>query len=421
MSPAFSIEGAPNPTAAGDAAKRYFEGTHRVVPPAETIARVRPHFAAIGITRVANVTGLDRLGVPVVTVCRPNSRSLAVFQGKGVTLDAAKASGIMEAVEVWHAERIVKPLKLASFDEMRSEHRMADVDGLPRGRPAALDSAVPMLWIEANDVMGAGSTWVPHELVSMNYTLPLPPGCGWFQANSNGLASGNHMAEAVLHGLCEVIERDARSLWELSSPDEKAARMLDLARVNGGPCRQLLDRFTECGLSVHAWDVTSDIGVAAFVCQLVDPNDQTADPEVGSGCHPAREIALLRALTEAAQARTTYIAGSRDDYLADWYELEARRQRRAIMLQRTAGVEAQRDFSLVPTFESPSLDADVRWLLARLRSAGISQVLVVDLTRDALGIPVAKVIVPGLEGARSYGEGEYVMGKRARRVTGMPL
>jgi ribosomal protein S12 methylthiotransferase accessory factor YcaO len=55
--------------------------------------------------------------------------------------------------------------------------------------------------------MAGGVVWVPFELVSANYTLPLPQGSGCFQANSNGLASGNHRLEPIVHGLCEVIER----------------------------------------------------------------------------------------------------------------------------------------------------------------------------------------------------------------------
>jgi ribosomal protein S12 methylthiotransferase accessory factor len=94
--------------------KAYRHGTHRTLDPARTLARVQPHLARMGITRIANVTGLDRIGVPVVMVCRPNARSLAVSQGKGLTLDAAKASGVMEALELDHAERILLPLMLGS-------------------------------------------------------------------------------------------------------------------------------------------------------------------------------------------------------------------------------------------------------------------------------------------------------------------
>ena len=100
--------------------KEYRVGTHRTVSPQATLARVGPFMTEMGITRIANVTGLDALGIPVVMVCRPNSRSIAVSQGKGVELAAAKASGVMEAVETYHAERITLPLKLASYDELSS-------------------------------------------------------------------------------------------------------------------------------------------------------------------------------------------------------------------------------------------------------------------------------------------------------------
>src|SRR5882724_3967893 len=85
--------------------KRHQHGTHRTVSPAETLARVTPLLPAMGITRVANVTGLDRIGVPVAMVYRPNARSIAVSPGKGLTLDAARCSGVMESIEGWHAER----------------------------------------------------------------------------------------------------------------------------------------------------------------------------------------------------------------------------------------------------------------------------------------------------------------------------
>ena len=81
----------PGPGGAGrpdlpDGAKCHRLGTHRILSPAETVARVTPLMALMGITRVADVTGLDRIGVPVVMVCRPNARSLAVSQGKGCDL-----------------------------------------------------------------------------------------------------------------------------------------------------------------------------------------------------------------------------------------------------------------------------------------------------------------------------------------------
>ena len=242
---------APTPSAA---AKRYFHGTHRTCAPEETLARLQPLLTRMGITRIANVTGLDRTGIPVVMVCRPNARSMTVSQGKGLTLAAAKASGVMEAVEICHAEHIVKPLKFASFDEMRAEHRVADIEALPRARNSRYTAKLPLLWIEGEDLLGGGPMWVPFELVSANYTLPLPPGSGCFQANTNGLASGNHWLEAVSHGLCEVVERDARTLWKHLSPGAQAARVLDLNGVDDPACNSVIERFRSANLEVQIWD-----------------------------------------------------------------------------------------------------------------------------------------------------------------------
>ncbi len=397
--------------------KRFFHGTHRTCTPEETLARLRPLLPAMGITRIANVTGLDRTGIPVVMVCRPNARSVTVSQGKGLTLAAAKASGVMEALEVWHAERIMNPLKLASFQEMREGYSTAEISGLPMARASRYTAHLPLLWIEGEDQMGSGSAWVPFELVSANYTLPLPPGSGCFQANTNGLAAGNHWLEAVSHGLCEVVERDARTLWKLRSPAAQAARALDPRSVDDLTCRGVIERYESADLDVRIWDTTTEVGIASFVCLVIGRGDDQgdADPEFGSGCHPSKQIALLRALTEAGQARNTYIAGARDDYFSHLYSPAARARRRAFCQSLVAAAQPERAYEQVPSFESPSIEGDLRWMLARLRAAGFDQVIAVNLAREAISVPVARVIVPGLEGVMDDADGDYAPGSRVRR------
>src|SRR5204862_3502506 len=88
--------------------KAFRRGTHRSRSPSETLERVRPHAAAMGITRLGNVTGLDRIGIPVAVAVRPNSRSVSVSQGKGLDLEQAMASALMEAIEGFHAEEVGK-------------------------------------------------------------------------------------------------------------------------------------------------------------------------------------------------------------------------------------------------------------------------------------------------------------------------
>jgi len=401
--------------ASGGASKRFFGGTHRTCSPQDTLAQLQPLLREIGVTRVANVTGLDRTGIPVVMVCRPNSRSVTVSQGKGLTLAAAKASGLMEALEVWHAERIVKPLKLASFEEIRSEHRVADVTKLPRARASRFNAGLPLLWVEGNDLLGNGAVWVPFELVSTNYTLPLPPGSGCFQANTNGLASGNHWLEAVSHGLCEVVERDATTLWKHRLPSARDRRVVDLNSVDDSDCVGVITQLRSASLQVRVWDTTTDVGIASFVCLVMGQDPDDADPEFGAGCHPVRCIALLRALTEAAQARTTYIAGARDDYFPHLYSPNWRARRRVLCQRFLNATGPQLSFTHVPSFESSSIEEDLVWMLARLRASGVDQVIAVELTRASIGMPVARVIVPGLEGVMDEDDGDYAPGPRARR------
>src|SRR6266849_2793011 len=193
--------------------KHFHSGTHRIIAPEETLRRVQPFAPVMGITRIANVTGLDCIGLPVVMVCRPNSRSVAVSQGKGLDLDAAKASGLMESIEAYHAETITSPLRLCTYEELRYTHHVVDIGRLPMPSTSTFNPNSKILWCEGHDLLNDESVFVPYETVHTDYTWPLPTGSGCFACSSNGLASGNHISEAISHGICEVVERDSSTLW----------------------------------------------------------------------------------------------------------------------------------------------------------------------------------------------------------------
>lgn len=371
----------------------------------------------MGITRIANVTGLDKIGIPVVMVCRPNSRSVSVSQGKGADLAAAKASGLMESIESYHAERIVLPLKLGSFEDLRYGHRMIDVARLPRHADSRYTPHTRLLWIEGRDLIGGEALWLPYEMVHLDYSLPLPTGHGCFVASSNGLASGNHPLEAINHALCEVVERDATTLWHLRDKAAQEATRIDLDTVEDPTCRELLDRFAAAGVWVSAWETTSDVGIPAFLCRVLEPAAPPQSgyrPASGMGCHPAREVALLRALSEAAQSRLTFISGARDDMHRDEYAAFLDPKTHEFWRRGMNGESPGRDFRAVPTRDGENFEDDLRWALGRLRAVGIEQVAMVDLTRPEFDVPVVRVVVPGLEGVD--GSPKYQPGERARRV-----
>ncbi len=398
---------------APEAVKAYRGGTHRSRRPEQTLAAYLPLAEEMGVTRLANVTGLDCLGIPVYMACRPLSRSIAVSQGKGLTPMEAKVSAFMEAAETYHGETITQPLKTVSYAKLARRHRVIDISALPASQLGRFDPNQEIHWIEAKSLAGGEPFWVPFELVSTDYTLPQPPGSFAFAANTNGLASGNSFTEAALHALCELIERDAITLWRLGVEGARMATKLDPASVDSALCRDLLARYAEVGLDVGLWDVTSDLAVPVFVCAVAEERDSAVEAELGAGCHPDREVALLRALTEAAQSRTTRIAGSRDDYVPESYDSAAKLAR-----NRTARLwlsdPPRRRFGDAPNLSGDSLAGDLEAVLAVLRSKGIDQIVAVDLTKSELGLPVVRLVAAGLEGAYQGAGSDYLPGRRAR-------
>ena len=390
--------------------KGYLLDTHRLCDPVQTMQRVRPHLAGMGITRVANLTGLDRIGLPTVMVTRPNSRSVAVALGKGLSLAAAEASGVMEAIETWHAEHISLPVRRACYADLCREAAVVDVRRLPDVTGAPFDPYRRILWVEATDLGTGARCWAPFEMVDTDYTEPPNGGHGMFPRATNGLASGNDLAEATCHAICELIERDATTLWHHGMQD----RRIDPATLDDARCRGALERFTAAGIDVGIWQTTSDIGVAAFHCVICEAGEKPGHIGIGDGCHPDRAIALLRALTEAAQTRLTYISGARDDLEPAEFTTEAIAAKGRYVRSLIDGAEAVADFTDCPTRSAPSFDDDLAWLRDRLAAAGMEQVLTVDLSRDDIGISVVRAIIPGLEAP--HDDPDYVAGPRARSV-----
>jgi ribosomal protein S12 methylthiotransferase accessory factor len=387
------------------APKGFTNGTHRTRSPEETFAVYAPHMAAMGITRIANVTGLDRIGLPVCTAIRPNARALSTAQGKGRTLAAARTSALMEAIESWHGERVTGNIRVATHAELAREVAMPPLADFALRADADLGPAHPVPWVRGWDLMISQTTWVPLDCVSTNFVeggrSPR------FLRSTNGLASGNHLLEAIVHGLNEVIERDALTLASLAG---SATAAVDPATVPDPYFRALHDRLCTKGLRLYLDDVTSDIGVPTFSCRLMDDPDSAgwrALPQVdGHGTHLDYEVALSRAVHEAIQSRATVISGSRDDLFPSDY----RDAVSAADHLRNLGVRKQYPLITSSRAAASSFEADLETLLGRLRAAGVASVMVVDLTRPPFDIPVVKVVVPGLEPPRTA---FYQPGRRA--------
>ena len=376
----------------------YRRGTHRMVPPEETLARLLPHLADFGITRCAEVTGLDAdLGVPVYAAIRPRGRVLQSSAGKGLSSDAAKVSALMEAVELDVAERPDPALlRRAGRAELLSEGHHADA--LPEWVARAgrfFDDRFRLDWTLAEDLMHGGSVWVPAG--AAYFCEPTP--C---RTNTNGLASGNHLVEATLHGLYEVVERDAVArLVQGDRIDVRGAcRVLDPASVTDPALAEVIARIERSKSKVVLLQVLSGLPIPTYWAVLLnrEPFAGVSTLNMGYGVHLDAAVALSRAITEAVQSRLTMVHGARDDivgkavYRAQVEDAEGAGESRAFRFFDALAPEAP---AKVGTYDG-DLDAAIETVLSMLREAGHDRVYRVDLRCPAPGLSVVKVLAPTL-------------------------
>ncbi|MDI6819102.1 MAG: YcaO-related McrA-glycine thioamidation protein [Methanothermobacter thermautotrophicus] len=370
---------------------RYIGCTHRAVRPSETLKAFGNKLSMIGVTRITEITHLDRIGIPVFSAIRPTAEdgAVSIYAGKGATRTQARASAMMEAFERYSAER--KP-----EDETFTAHP-EDCDGLdPESLilPGSADLKSELEWINAENLTGDEEVPVPANAVFHPYNPP--EGCmSLFRSNTNGLASGNAREEAIFHGLMEVIERDAWSLFEARRGPKVE---VDCSGTDNDIISGLLEKFHAAGVEVTLVDLTADTGVATVAA--VADDTVLRDPALltmGVGTHLDPEIAVIRALTEVAQSRATQIHGTREDTVRAEFMRRAGYERMK-RLNRHWFSEPEDTITLdeMEDLSTRSFRGDLEITLRKLREAGLEDVFYVDLTRD-VGVPVVRVIVPGLE------------------------
>lgn len=372
--------------AGAETAKRFRQGTHRICPPEETWDRLRGLLPAAGITRVADVTALDVLGVPVYQAVRPASRNLAVSQGKGASEHAARVSAVMECLELWHAEDLDPlPQVAVTVGEMAragaiplAALRWASGIRVPRGMTLA--------WVRAESLAGDRHGWLPRIMLELDFRMRLELHPRLFELTSNGLAAGNCRQEAVLHGLCELVERHAIYLAR-EEPRRRVPLRLD--SIEEPWVRDVVRRIREAGMKLVLWDLTWEAGLPVVMADLVGADF----PHVwrGSGCHADPSVALSRAVTEAIQSRLTYISGARDDLPALPVGPSVHR-----VFDAFAEPAAERRCGELPDLAGPSIEGDLARVVERLAALGLPA-FSVDLTRPEPGVPVAFAFVPGLQ------------------------
>ena len=372
------------------------EGGIRTMSPEDTLERTLPLLYEAGIRMPEDITGMDNIGIPVFSISRPDAAEGAVssYNGKGATYEQAKASAVMEAMERFSAEmRDYDELVFGTYEQAGETGLAVDpadlilpIDRLNYYRDAEI------AWCEGWEMFRGEKIWVPACAVYHPYVTD--GDLQLFRYNTNGLASGNTMEEAILHAAFEVIERDA---WSLAEDREVA--VADVSAEPDSVPGRLLEAFSEQGVEIKLKDITTDVGVPTIGAASDDV--ATKDPEmlaIGVGTHLDPEIAAVREITEVAQSRATHKQGVKVNAKLQKATREMGYEK-IKRLNRLWYSDLDRKVNL-NDMEDGSTDYvldDIEVVLDRLMNAGFEMAIVSDLTRPEVGVPVVRVIIPGME------------------------
>jgi ribosomal protein S12 methylthiotransferase accessory factor len=333
---------------------------------------------------LADITGLDRLGLPVWQAVRPEGRALSVHQGKGCSPLTARIGALCEAIESHCAEHVEPDGPLASFSGLPAAQRAPDLSDLcvDRDRLPDPDEIIP--WCEATDLVRGTPHYLPHALVSLDFRSGLP---NRIERVSAGTGAGATEKDALEVALLELIERDAVAGWQQLAGREQAATSLNPGTIPFDWFRSWRERLTLLGVELELFELASIVGIPAFMC-VIGATEEFGPAYrrfSGTAAHPYAEQALFKALAEALQSRLTLIAGVRDDILPSYYERHATSRKSphwpALGARRWSGADNPGD---VPG-----------WIDALARQ-GYRQVAVKRLDRGLDGIAVVKAFIPGL-------------------------
>jgi ribosomal protein S12 methylthiotransferase accessory factor len=378
---------------------------------------------ALGVTRVARVTGLDRAGVEVACAIRPAGHVLQVSNGKGLSPEQAALGALLEAAELACAEAPALPaLTWASTEELRARG-VAHFAAAELGGEAA--DGLRLAWSAGAELSRGRRTLVPACAVFAPPQGGPSLGLARLRWTSNGMGAHPARGAALAHALLEAAERHAlaRALPDGWTEEACALARLVVAGRAAPRAAALARRISARGFEVHFFHLPSELGIPVAAALLFDVHDGPVPLTAGYASRLDLDEAAVAALLEAAQSRLTDIHGARED-VGQGDARAVRRMRRACRaggrdrdgdrdsdrerdLERDLDLDLDRDRDR----DRPDRDRDrhlerkrkgdadhvrdIRIVLSRLRRAGFPRAVAVDLASPELGVHVVKVLVPG--------------------------
>lgn len=363
---------------------------HRTVMPSETIARVEKYLSYKAITELSC---LDDMEIPVFAVIYNDIGN--AYWGKGLDRELAKASALMELVERTNSgstdkNRIIK----ASYNDMR-DRAVSRFDLVPTNIQRDLYTreiydSLEIPWYPCYSLFQDREVYLPASLVGLNVNEDFSD-----REDTNGLASGNTIEEAVNHALCELIERHAFDIYYFNNT---SMEMIDPFSCRIELIHGLAENLVKKGYSFYLADITRDLPVPVVSLMMRKEGEDPCKAFTylsSPGCHPHPEIAFLRCITEIAQTRARYLYGK-----AVFKEYQARTSRPEELfnhdLSRRMKHSSKKGFDQMRNICSKDLKTELDIILDYLKKKGM-QVYIADLTSPGIPIPTVRVIVRNLQ------------------------
>lgn len=373
-----------------DAFKGYTRDQDKIVPPVETVRRLKDRLATLDLDILEQTVRIDngRLDIPIYfSYCGQDAAALTGTRkqmGKGANPEQAEASAVMEL-----AERF-------SFFSFTANPRNFFTARYPEVKGDALpfEAIARSVHDESEDLDAArrifdGLTlqWTPAYNLTRKAETLVP--FNWFYAINafNGPSAGNCVEEALSQGICEVVERHTSSI---ASHSRLSLPAIDLESVDDPVIVEMIQKYRRAGVQLFATDFTLDMGIPTVGVLAYDPSTFPANSEIvwTAGTTPNPQKALSRALTEVAQLAGDF--NSSTNYVASGLPKFTRLEQADFIRHTPKTVK----IGALPDISDDNIRVEVENCLEALSLQGL-EVLVIDTRHPILQVPAFYTIIPG--------------------------
>jgi len=373
-----------------DAFKKFTTDQDKILAPEETVRRFREKLRTLNLDILEDTARIDngRLDIPVYfSTCGKDARAVIGNKkqmGKGATPDQAEASAVMEL-----AERF----SFFSFSQ-NSDHFIIDTYKNLRDQAIPFEMITRSVHDDSEDLKASQKIFENLPLKwTWGYNLTqdkevLIPFDWFFMINEfNGPSAGNCQEEALIQGICEVVERHVSSRI---SQERMSVPEIQADSASDPVVSDMIRKYRDAGIQFWLSDFSLDMGIPTVGILAYDPSTFPEKSEIvwtaGTTTNPQK--ALSRAFTETAQLAGDFNSGS--NYVASG--LPKFRNIEDARFVTHPGSEV--DIIALPDLSDDNMKTEVQNCVAALADRGMD-VFTINITHPLLGIPAFYTIIPG--------------------------